>query len=61
MKTEQKLLTVREVAMRLSVSEKTVRREIKSGNLAVLRLGPARRRIAIAESEVTRYLMVGSL
>ena len=61
MKTEQKLLTVREVAMRFSVSEKTVRREIKLGNLAVLRLGPARRRIAIAESEVTRYLMVGSL
>jgi len=42
---QQALLSVRDVAKQLGISEKTVRREIDAGNLFVIRLGPSGCRI----------------
>lgn len=54
------LHSVRDVAGLLGVSEKTVRREIASGELIAVRLGPAQRRIGIPADEVERYLRMRS-
>lgn len=48
--------TVRETAKRLTVSEKTVRREIASGALEVVRIGPSGRSIRISDAALDRYL-----
>jgi len=55
---QQALLSVRDVAKQLGISEKTVRREIDAGNLFVIRLGPSGRRIGIHPAEISRYLAV---
>jgi len=47
------LLTVRSVAARLEVSDKTVRRLIQSGQLPALRIGHGLR---ISEDDLRRYL-----
>lgn len=38
------------------VSEKTIRREIKAGNIEIVRLGPGRRRIGITDAAWQAYL-----
>ena len=50
--------TVTEVAHRLRVSDKTVRREIERGRLRVARIGKGRRhaRIRISEADLQAYL-----
>jgi excisionase family DNA binding protein len=54
--TSPQLLTVPEVAKRLRVSEKTVRRRIKSGHLKATRVGP--RSVRVAEPDLARYVYV---
>jgi excisionase family DNA binding protein len=49
------LLTVKDVAARLSVSTKSVRRWIDQGELAVHRLG---RQLRITEEDITMFLRV---
>ena len=53
--------SVAETAGRLGVSEKTIRREIKLGNLGAVRLGPSGRRIGVTETEIRRYLALRSI
>lgn len=50
---DEPLLTVDEVAERLNVSTKTVRRWIKTGELPAYRLG---RQIRISEKDLRRFL-----
>jgi excisionase family DNA binding protein len=49
------LLTVQEVADMMKVSEKTVRRLIKRGNLAAYKIG-ARGQLRVNERDLERYL-----
>jgi excisionase family DNA binding protein len=53
---ERRLLTVREVATRLKVSESTVRRLINRDELPSLQLGRRRTAIRIDESEFEAWL-----
>jgi excisionase family DNA binding protein len=48
------LMTIPEVALKLRVSERTVRREIKRGRLRVKRIG---RSVFVIEPELERYLL----
>jgi excisionase family DNA binding protein len=50
-----KLLTVREVAEAMRVSEKTVRRLIKRGDLTAYKVGD-RGQLRVKEIEMVRYL-----
>ncbi len=50
------LLTVDDVAERLGVSSKTVRREIQAGALEYLRVGPAARLIRVSQTALAVYL-----
>ena len=50
------LLTVREVAERLRLSQASVYQMVKSGRLAVCRLGPRRGAIRIRESDLEACL-----
>lgn len=52
---DMKLLTVPEVAEAMKVSEKTVRRLIKRGDLAAYKLGE-RGQLRINEQELERYV-----
>jgi excisionase family DNA binding protein len=55
--TEQPLLTVRQVARRLQVSQLTVRRQVASGRLAAIKLGDAESSpLRIDPAELDRYL-----
>lgn len=54
-KTDQ-LLTVGEVAERLGVSSKTVRRELSQGALDSVRVGPSARLIRVSEKALAVYL-----
>ena len=51
-----KLLTIRDVADRLRVSERTVRRWIANGDLAVLRPGASGRLVRIDPDDLSRFL-----
>ncbi|MEM1300105.1 MAG: helix-turn-helix domain-containing protein [Pseudomonadota bacterium] len=51
-----RLLTVAEVAERLGISPKTVRREIASGALESVRVGPAERLIRVSEKGLAVHL-----
>jgi excisionase family DNA binding protein len=51
-----RLLTVREVATRLGVNERTVRRKIEAGVLPAVRLGPGRSAIRVDADELERFL-----
>lgn len=53
---KMKLLTVSEVAETMKVSEKTVRRLIKRGDLPAYRLGE-RGQLRIEEGELERYVL----
>ena len=52
-----RLLTVDDVAERLGISSKTVRREIGSGALESVRIGPAGRLIRVSETALAVYLV----
>lgn len=47
------LLTIPEAALRLSISRRTLEREINDGEIAVCRV---RGRVLIAESDITAYI-----
>ncbi len=53
---DRRLLTIREVATRLNVSESTVRRLIADDELPSLQLGGRRKAIRIDESEFDAWL-----
>jgi excisionase family DNA binding protein len=53
---ERRLLTIREVAARLNVSESTVRRLIDRNELPSLQLGGKRKAVRIDESEFDAWL-----
>jgi prophage regulatory protein len=50
------LLTVREVADRLKLSEKSVRRRIASGELPAVRLGGRGTQLRVDERELDQYV-----
>jgi excisionase family DNA binding protein len=50
------LLTVREVADRLKLSEKSVRRRIASGELPAVRLGGRGAQLRVDERELDEYV-----
>jgi excisionase family DNA binding protein len=50
------LLTVREVADRLKLSEKSVRRRIASGELPAVRLGGRGTQLRVDERELDEYV-----
>ncbi|MDF3312269.1 helix-turn-helix domain-containing protein [Rhodococcus sp. T2V] len=50
------LLTVRDTAQMLSVSEKTVQRMYRSGEIAYVRIGRSRRYIRIPADEVNKWV-----
>jgi excisionase family DNA binding protein len=50
------LLTVREVADRLKLSEKSVRRRIASGELPAVRLGGRGTQLRVDEREIDEYV-----
>jgi excisionase family DNA binding protein len=50
------LLTVREVADRLKLSEKSVRRRIASGELPAVRLGGRGSQLRVDERELDEYV-----
>jgi excisionase family DNA binding protein len=50
------LLTVREVADRLKLSEKSVRRRIASGELPAVRLGGRGTKLRVDERELDQYV-----
>ncbi|MBI2168097.1 MAG: helix-turn-helix domain-containing protein [Actinobacteria bacterium] len=58
MDTDDRLLTVREVAQTMRVSNMTVYRLIKSGDLQAIRVG---RNFRIRESDVDRYFEAGTV
>lgn len=47
------LLTLDQVAERLTVSRRTVEREVKAGRIRVMRI---RRRVVVTEAELKAYL-----
>jgi excisionase family DNA binding protein len=51
-----KLLTVAQVARRLNVSEITVRRRIRAGELPAVQLGGPKTAIRVAENELAAWL-----
>ncbi len=51
-----RLLTVRETAARLGVSEDTVRRRIANGELPAVRLGGRGSSVRVDEGELRRWL-----
>jgi excisionase family DNA binding protein len=53
---EEGLMTIAEVATRLSVSEKTIRRYVERGELPALRLGHERGPLRIDRAELTAWL-----
>jgi excisionase family DNA binding protein len=53
---ERAFLTVREVATRLGVGEKKIRRLIARGELPAVQLGSRRTAVRIAESELDAWL-----
>jgi excisionase family DNA binding protein len=54
--SEQRLLTVREVAERLRSSPETVRRWLRQGKLRGFRLGGTKLGYRVTESELERFL-----
>lgn len=58
--TEERLLTLPEVAAQLRLSNETVRRWLNSGRLRGTKLGSDRAGWRIPESEVRRLLAAGS-
>ena len=56
--TEQRLLTVREVAERLRSSPETVRRWLRQGKLRGFRPGGTKLGYRVPESELQRFLRV---
>lgn len=52
----RRVLTVREVADQLRISESTVRRRIKDGSLPTLKLGPRRSVLRVDERELEEWL-----
>ncbi len=56
-----RLLTVASVAERLGVSPKTVRRELTSGALECVRVGPAGLSIRVTEQALAVYLATRKL
>ena len=50
------LLTYTEAAEYLSVSDRTVRDEVRAGNLGAVRLGPRSGAVRITRSELDRYI-----
>lgn len=52
-----RLMSVPEVADRLGVSAKTVRREIKSDALESVRIGPGGRLVRVSEKALAVYLV----
>jgi excisionase family DNA binding protein len=54
-KTDDQLLTVREVARRDSCSERTVRRAIEAGLLDAIRIGPGGRSMRITSAAHALY------
>tara|TARA_R110000850_G_scaffold277079_1_gene422179 strand:- start:2534 stop:2776 length:243 start_codon:yes stop_codon:yes gene_type:complete len=58
---DRQLLTVRQVAILDSTSEKTVRRAIKAGLLHVLRIGPGGRLLRISKAAHRAYRQAGML
>jgi excisionase family DNA binding protein len=54
--TEERLLTVREVAERLRSSPETVRRWLRQGKLRGFRPGGTKLGYRVAESELVRFL-----
>jgi excisionase family DNA binding protein len=54
--SEQRLLTVREVAERLRSSPETVRRWLRQGKLRGFRLGGTKLGYRVTESELDRFL-----
>jgi excisionase family DNA binding protein len=54
--SEQRLLTVREVAARLRSSPETVRRWLRQGKLRGFRLGGTKLGYRVTESELDRFL-----
>lgn len=57
--SEDKHLTVEEVAKRLSLSHETIRRWLRSGHIKGVRIGVRRAGWRIPESEVERVLSGG--
>lgn len=51
-----KLLTVAQVARRLNVSEVTVRRRVRAGELPAVQLGGPKTAIRVAEDELAAWL-----
>ena len=54
--SEGAVRSVKERAGGPGLSEKSLRREIAAGNIEIVRLGPARRRIGITDAAWERYL-----
>lgn len=54
---EQPLFTIKEIAALDGVSEKTVRRAIKSGQLIAIRIGPGGRLLRISRQAHAAYRM----
>jgi len=52
---DERMLTVREIAERLNCSQKTVRREIATGALSSVRIGPAKRLVRVTELALRAY------
>jgi excisionase family DNA binding protein len=53
---QRELLTIREAAERLRVSEKTVRRLIRRGELPAVQLGSKGASVRVDEAELERWL-----
>ena len=53
----QKIYSVRELSGGPGLSEKSIRREIATGNIEIVRLGPAGRRIGITDAAWERHLL----
>jgi excisionase family DNA binding protein len=53
------LLTVTEVAERLSLTDQTVRRKIHAGELPGLRLGAGRSSLRVDRGDFERFLVAG--
>ena len=60
MSAQPKLLTIREVAERAGVCERTVRRWIKAGDLRAIRPGRSGRIVRIDERDWRAFLSEGS-
>ncbi|MBA2359824.1 MAG: helix-turn-helix domain-containing protein [Actinobacteria bacterium] len=53
---DRQLLTVREAAARLAISEKSVRRRIKDGTILAVRLGGPGSALRVPADELERWL-----